>query len=82
VPAGVTRMQSLNRDLIAADEHEAAVVEPDGPPPGGIGDANATDLDRLADRSAVIIDNRSPAFTFRVGYTRTSVPTAMRDARS
>ena len=45
----VRRTRSLNRDLIAVDEHEAAVVEPEGPPPRGIGEANSADLDCVAD---------------------------------
>jgi len=36
---------------------------------------------RLRGRRRAVIDNRCPAFIFRVGYARTSVPPAMRDAR-
>ena len=49
VSGAVRRTRSLNRDLIAVDEHEAAVVEPEGPPPRGIGEANSADLDCVAD---------------------------------
>ena len=49
VSGAVRRTRSLNRDLIAVDEHEAAVVEPEGPPPRGIGEANAAHLDCVAD---------------------------------
>lgn len=82
VPGAVRRRRSLNRDLIAVDEHEAAVVEPEGPPPRGIGEANAADLDCVADVAP------SSTTVARLSFSVSGTPApasrprcAMRDAR-
>lgn len=60
-------IRSVGHQLLALDEHESAVVEPDSPSPGGIGEVFIADFDCLLVDFAEILHHNAAIFIGRTG---------------